>query len=117
LRGLLLQIGQFFGPLLLLQQKVVGERTYQREILSTCRISLPINLGTTDDTVASGEPTNKKARYTPYARDICGGGAVRGTQIGYLWVWGREHTLDEVGAPDGAAAEVVDGLAYRLEGR
>ena len=59
----------------------------------------------------------QKVRYTPYARDICGGGAVRGTQIGYLWVWGREHTLDEVGAPGGAAAEVVDGLAHRLEGR
>ena len=42
---------------------------------------------------------------------------MRGTQIGYLRVWGREHTLDEVGAPGGAAAEVVDGLAHRLEGR
>lgn len=42
---------------------------------------------------------------------------MRGIQIGYLWVWGREHTLDEVGAPGGAAAEVVDGLAHRLEGR
>jgi hypothetical protein len=39
-------------------------------------------------------------------------------QIGYLWARGqREHTLDEVGAPGGAAAEAVDGLAHRLEGR
>jgi hypothetical protein len=30
---------------------------------------------------------------------------------------GREHALDEVGAPGGAAAEAVDGLPHGLERR
>jgi hypothetical protein len=36
----------------------------------------------------------------------------------HLGGWGRrEHAPDEVGAPDGAAAEAVDGLPHRLERR